>query len=65
VIAQTKINFDDQQLLLIMYQHLMDKGLSTTAESLVQEANLNITKKKSTQLTYIPYSRVSIMFKRF
>jgi len=44
-----------------MYQHLMAKGLSTTAESLVQEANLNIAEKKSTPFTYISHCRVSIM----
>lgn len=39
----------------------MTKGLSTTAESLVQEANLNIAEKKSTPFTYISHCRVSIM----
>ncbi|XP_008184180.1 DDB1- and CUL4-associated factor 1 isoform X1 [Acyrthosiphon pisum] len=57
VVAQTKINFNEQQLLLLMHQHLMAKGLSTTAESLVQEANLNIAEKKSTPFTYISHCR--------
>jgi len=44
-----------------MHQHLVAKGLSTTAESLVQEANLNIAEKKSVPFTYISHCRVSIM----
>jgi len=43
-----------------MHQHLMAKGLSKTAELLVQEANLNITEKKSAPLPYIAHFRVSI-----
>jgi len=48
-----------------MYQHLMAKGLSKTADSLVQEANLNIAEEKSTPFTYIFNGRVSIMYRRF
>lgn len=44
-----------------MHQHLVAKGLSTTAESLVQEANLNIAEKKSTPFTYISHCRVSMI----
>lgn len=43
-----------------MHQHLMAKGLSKTAESLVQEGNLNIAEKKSTPFTYVTHCRVSI-----
>ncbi|CAH1724928.1 DDB1- and CUL4-associated factor 1 isoform X2 [Aphis gossypii] len=57
IVAQTKIHFNEQQLLLLMHQHLVAKGLSTTAESLVQEANLNIAEKKSTPFTYISHCR--------
>jgi len=40
----------------------MEKGLFTTAESLVKEANLNIAEKKS---THIFHRSVSIIFKVF
>lgn len=43
-----------------MHQHLMAKGLSKTAETLVQEGNLNIAEKKSTPFTYVTHCRVSI-----
>lgn len=65
IVAQTKIHFNEQQLLLLMHQHLMAKGLSKTAESLVQEANLNIAEKKSAPFTYVSHCRVSITFKIF
>lgn len=65
IVAQTKIHFNEQQLLLLMHQHLMAKGLSKTAESLVQEANLNIAEKKSAPFTYVSHCRVSITFKMF
>lgn len=44
-----------------MHQHLLGKGLVKTAESLVQEANLNITEKKSVPFTYVTHCRVSIV----
>ncbi|XP_050525532.1 protein mahjong isoform X2 [Daktulosphaira vitifoliae] len=50
IVAQTKIHFNEHQLLHLMYQHLMSKGLTKTAESLVQEANINIEEKKSSTL---------------
>lgn len=59
IVAQTKINFNEQQLLLLMHQHLISKGLTNTAEKLVQEANLNITEKKSAPFTYVAHCRVS------
>lgn len=43
VVAQTKIQFNEQQLHLLIYQHLLEKGLSVTADSLVREAKLNQT----------------------
>lgn len=45
-----------------MHQHLMANGLSKTAESLVQEANLNIADKKTAPFTYVAHCRVSIEF---
>lgn len=43
VVAQTKIQFNEQQLHLLIYQHLIDAGLSSTADSLVKEAKLDNT----------------------
>lgn len=48
-----------------MHQHLIAKGLSKTAEILVQEANLNITEKKSLPFTYVSHCRVNIMIGNF
>lgn len=41
VVAQTKIQFNDRQLLQLIHQHLVQKGYSSTAEMLVKEANLS------------------------
>lgn len=43
VVAQTKIQFNEQQLHLLIYQHLLEKGLTTTADTLMKEAKLNQT----------------------
>lgn len=52
-----------------MHQHLMAKGLSKTAESLVQEANLTVGDKKSNNMgpfTYVAHCRVCTkLFKYF
>jgi len=48
-----------------MYEHLMAKGLFTTAESLAKEANLTISEKKPTPFINISHCRVSIMLKIF
>lgn len=40
VVAQTKINFNDRQLLQLIHQHLVSKGLSEAATTLQKEANL-------------------------
>lgn len=40
IVAQTKIHFNDRQLLLLIHQHLMSKGLVDTATILQKEANL-------------------------
>jgi HIV-1 Vpr-binding protein len=41
VVAQTKIQFNEQQVNYLIYQHLRDNGLDTTAESLLKEAKLD------------------------
>lgn len=43
VVAQTKIQFNEQQLHLLIHQHLMEAGLSSTADMLVKEAKLDNT----------------------
>ncbi len=40
VVAQTKIQFNEQQLHMLVYQHLMDRGLVDTATALLREAKL-------------------------
>ncbi|KAH1001652.1 hypothetical protein HUJ04_005640 [Dendroctonus ponderosae] len=41
VVAQTKIQFNDRQLLQLIHQHLVTKGFIDTASSLVKEAGLS------------------------
>lgn len=41
VVAQTKIQFNDRQLLQLIHQHLVQKGYSDTAGMLIKEANLS------------------------
>lgn len=48
-----------------MHQHLVAKGLSKTAEILVQEANLNVAEKKSLPFNYISHCRVNVIIKKF
>lgn len=42
VVAQTKIQFNEQQLHLLIHQHLTDRGLTDTANALIREAKLNL-----------------------
>lgn len=39
--AQTKIQFNDRQLLQLIHQHLVMKGYPDTASTLIKEANLS------------------------
>lgn len=41
VVAQTKIQYNGQQLLQLMHQELLEKGLLETAATLAREANLS------------------------
>lgn len=43
VVAQTKIQFNDNQLLQLIHQHLVYKGLDDTASMLIREAQLSST----------------------
>ncbi|XP_018331272.1 DDB1- and CUL4-associated factor 1 isoform X2 [Agrilus planipennis] len=40
VVAQTKIHFNDRQLLQLIHQHLVSKGLEDSAATLLKEAHL-------------------------
>ncbi|XP_074598714.1 lisH and WD40 domain-containing protein mahjong isoform X2 [Brevipalpus obovatus] len=40
VVAQTKITYNEKELLLLIYQHLMAKGLKQSAAALQREASL-------------------------
>lgn len=46
VVAQTKIQFNEQQLYLLIHQHLMESGLTSTAEMLMKEAKLEHLQQK-------------------
>lgn len=41
VVAQTKIMFNDKQLLQLIHQHLVCRGLQDAASALLKEANLS------------------------
>jgi HIV-1 Vpr-binding protein len=58
VVAQTKIQFNDRQLLQLIHQHLISKGFPETAASLVKEANLgnSVTQLSAHQPTKFRYS---------
>uniref|UniRef100_A0A6P7HIT9 DDB1- and CUL4-associated factor 1 n=1 Tax=Diabrotica virgifera virgifera TaxID=50390 RepID=A0A6P7HIT9_DIAVI len=58
VVAQTKIQFNDRQLLQLIHQHLVQKGCIDTAGLLVKEANLShaITSVSSQHPTRFRYS---------
>ncbi|XP_063917957.1 protein mahjong isoform X3 [Zophobas morio] len=58
VVAQTKILFNDRQLLQLIHQHLITKGYPDTAAMLVKEANLGnaITQVSTHQPTKFRYS---------
>ncbi|XP_062558298.1 protein mahjong isoform X2 [Armigeres subalbatus] len=42
VVAQTKIQFNEQQLLELIHQHLMARGLTETAATLVREGGISV-----------------------
>ncbi|EFA04458.2 Protein mahjong-like Protein [Tribolium castaneum] len=58
VVAQTKIQFNDRQLLQLIHQHLITKGCPETASMLVKEANLgnSVTPISTNQPTKFRYS---------
>ncbi|XP_060857365.1 protein mahjong-like [Metopolophium dirhodum] len=55
VVAQTEINYKEQQFHFLLYQHYMKKGWFSTVESIARDTNLNISEKNLTPFTYISY----------
>lgn len=59
VVAQTKIQFNEQQLYELIYEHLMSRGLSETASTLQKEANLtnvSTSANRPTSVFHSPFS---------
>lgn len=58
VVAQTKIQFNEQQLYELMYEHLLSRGLTESAAVLHREANLptSASSNKSLPVYHSPFS---------
>lgn len=58
VVAQTKIQFNEQQLYELMYEHLLARGLTESAAVLHREANLptSASANKSISVYHSPFS---------
>ncbi|XP_050590494.1 protein mahjong isoform X2 [Bombus affinis] len=56
VVAQTRIQYNEQQLNQLIYQHLMSKGLTETASTLHREANLDSSAIMKPVCTYQPFT---------
>ncbi|XP_012228889.1 protein mahjong isoform X2 [Linepithema humile] len=56
VVAQTRIQYNEQQLNQLIYQHLMSKGLSETANTLHREANLESSALMRSTTAYQPFT---------
>uniref|UniRef100_A0A336LYJ1 CSON005995 protein n=1 Tax=Culicoides sonorensis TaxID=179676 RepID=A0A336LYJ1_CULSO len=57
VVAQTKIQFNEQQLNQLIYQHLTARGMQDTAASLIKEAQLkNVPFVPKPQLPLSPFT---------
>lgn len=57
VVAQTKIQFNEQQLYELVYEHMMSRGLTETATALQKEANLQITSSnRPSSVFHSPFS---------
>ncbi|CAH8611913.1 unnamed protein product [Dicrocoelium dendriticum] len=58
IVAKTRIQWDQEELLELIYRHLQSKGLHATAESLQKEARLKIVHNTPSQLPlYDDFSR--------
>ncbi|XP_072760257.1 protein mahjong isoform X1 [Anoplolepis gracilipes] len=56
VVAQTRIQYNEQQLNQLIYQHLISKGLIETANTLHREANLESSAIMRSAITYQPFT---------
>lgn len=58
VVAQTKIQFNEQQLLELIHEHFVARGMMETAAALQKEANLQMALQttKPTPSYYSPFS---------
>ncbi|XP_047353955.1 protein mahjong isoform X2 [Vespa velutina] len=56
VVAQTRIQYNEQQLNQLIYQHLVSKGLSDTASTLYREANLDSPAVMKPLTNYQPFT---------
>nr|XP_031831732.1 protein mahjong isoform X2 [Nomia melanderi] len=56
VVAQTRIQYNEQQLNQLIYQHLISKGLTETATSLQKEASLDSSAIMKPVTTYHPFT---------
>lgn len=54
--AQTRIQYNEQQLNQLIYQHLVSKGLNETANILHREANLDSSAIMKSVSTYQPFT---------
>ncbi|XP_076233650.1 lisH and WD40 domain-containing protein mahjong [Calliopsis andreniformis] len=56
VVAQTRIQYNEQQLNQLIYQHLVSKGLTETAATLHKEASLDSSAIMKPLCTYQPFT---------
>lgn len=65
VVAQTKIHFNDKQLYMLIYRHLIENGLVNSADSLLKEAKLEGFKPQTTnESVHSPFVSRSPMIQR-
>lgn len=64
VVAQTKIQFNEKQLYMLIYRHLMESGLYTSAESLMREAKLENFKPLQNESVHSPFVNRSPIIQR-
>ncbi|XP_015592149.1 protein mahjong [Cephus cinctus] len=56
VVAQTRIQYNEQQLNQLIYQHLVSKGMNETAATLQREANLDSPAVMKPVTSYQPFT---------
>lgn len=56
VIAQTKIQYNEKQLLTLIHQHLLSRGMKVAAAALQKEAELPESKAHSQNPFLSPFS---------